>query len=99
MIRNKPKKQKKQRIKNFAFRLNITEIKNKNLIFAVSYSEKGNTELYTDFLQYFEIGKPPENNIEIQKINIIYKNKVKKELPKMEAEKLILFLEFHNAKK
>ena len=93
------KKQKRKRIEKYIFNFDISKIRKQDLSFAVTYSETGSRETYTDILHNSEIEKPNGNNIQVQKIHIIYKDKIKTELLKLESEKLLLFLDFHNKKR
>lgn len=91
--------QKKHRIAKYMTDLKFDKIKKRNLDFSLVYSENGNSENYTEVLNWSEIEKPKFKNIEIQKI-IIWKNNIqKKTLSKKHSEKLILILDFHNKKK
>lgn len=78
--------------------LSLKKLKNENLIFAVSYSETGKTEIYTDFLKYFEIEKPQNKSIEIKKISLIQKGKIKNDFTKKQSLKILKILNIYNKK-
>lgn len=94
MIKKKPKR---KRIEKYIFSFDILQIQKQDLSFAVIYAGTGSRETYTDILHYSELEKP-HGKYKIRKIYIIYQDKIQKELTKLESEKLLLFLDFHNKK-
>lgn len=76
--------------------LKIENITNQNLAFAVYYSEPGNLETYTDFLEWSEIQKPEPGTIEIKKIFVFKSGSLKKSIQKYKSEKLLLLLDLYN---
>lgn len=90
--------QQKPRITKYIFDFNSYEIKKRNLDFFVTYCETGNTETYTEILNWSEIEKPEKISIEVQKITVLENDKVIKELTKTESEKLISLLDYQNKK-
>ncbi|MEG2309767.1 hypothetical protein [Chryseobacterium sp.] len=78
--------------------LKFDKIKKRNLDFSLVYSKNGNSKNYTEILNWSEIEKPKDKNIEVQKIVILENHTPIKTLTKKESEKIILILNFHNNK-
>lgn len=89
---------KKQRIAKYMSVYNFDKIKERDLDFSIIYSENGSIENYTEILNWSEIEKPKDKNIEVQKIVILENHTPIKTLTKKESEKIILILNFHNNK-
>lgn len=89
---------KKQRIAKYMSLYNFDKIKKRNFDFSIIYSENGSNENYTEILNWSEIEKPKDKNIEVQKIIILENYTPIKTLTKKESEKMILILDFHNKK-
>lgn len=90
---------KKKRIAKYMSIYNLVKIKKRNLDFSVTYSENGSTENYTEILNWSEIEKPKDENIEVIKIVILGNYIPIKTLTKKESKKMILILNFHNNKR
>lgn len=93
----KIKKPKKPQKIKFVFNFCIEEIKKQNLFFKIIYKER-NQENNADTLNWSEIEKPKNQEIEIVRTYVLKNNKIMCSLYKKESTKLIKLLDFYNNK-